>query len=172
MYKPSPIRKDFFVKYIRLSLVLCCVLFCFSACSSKQPNPDGRLDISGTITLNGGPLEGAKVRNIMFEPIDDPTSGPSTAVIDLQTGKFLCTMHDGLKPGKYRVKLFVEAIYDKRTNQPVGPDFGSTDDDDGQGYRVPLIPPDFNTQSTIEFEVASGKKNVFDYDIKAELKPQ
>ena len=44
------------------------------------------------------------------------------------------------------------------------------EEDDGQGYMVSLVPPEFNEQSTIEFEVVAGQKNVFDYDIKTELK--
>ena len=37
----------------------------------KLPNPDGRLDVSGKITLNGGPFEGAEMCSIRFAPCDD-----------------------------------------------------------------------------------------------------
>jgi len=34
-----------------------------------------------------------------------------------------------------------------------------------------MIPPQFNDTSTLEFEVAKGKKNVFNYDIKTDYIP-
>ena len=161
------------MKLIRFPLLFCCfcTLLLLPGCSRKPQNPDGRLDVSGTITLNGGPFEKADMRTIIFDPLDDPSSGISSTTFDLATGQYLCTMQDALSPGRYRVKIIAQALYDKRTNKPVGPDFGQQgDDDDGQGYWVPLIPPTFNAESTLEFEVVSGKKNVFDYDVVAEVK--
>lgn len=154
------------MKLIRFSLLLCCLsmLLCLSGCKG-QKNPDGRLDVSGTLTLNGGPFVNVNSSMIIFEPLDDKSLGFSSTPFDASTGKYLCTKQDGLKPGKYRVKIIAQALYDKRTKKPVAPDFGSGQDDasqdDGQGYFVPLIPPEFNEKSTIEFEVESGKKNVF-----------
>ena len=156
------------MKYIHFLLVLCCVLSCLSGCS-KQRNPEGRLDVSGTITYNGSPFGGVGLYNIAFEPIGDPSSGSTSGIIDPVAGKFLCTMQDGLKPGKYWVKFTAMAQYDKRTNKPVAPDF-EEEDLNKQSYFVSLLPPDFNEKNVIEFEVVSGKKNVFDYDIVAEIK--
>ena len=156
------------MKFIRLSLVLCCVLSCLFGCSSKR-NPDGRLDVNGTITFNGGPFEGANSCIIIFEPLDIPSSDSSSTTFDPVTGKYLCTMQDGLKPGKYRVKISVQAMYDRKTNQPVPQDFGAREED--KGYSVSMLPPDFNEKSNIEFEAVKGKKNVFDYNIETSYVP-
>lgn len=160
------------MKLIRFSLLLCCfsVLLCFSGCN-KNKNPDGRLDVNGTITFNGSPIGTLGTYSIAFEPLDDPSSGPVSGNIDWVTGKYSCTMHDGLKPGKYRVKFIALAQYDKRTKKPVAPDFVEQDLVK-VGYFVPLLPPDFNETNIVEFEAVKGRKNVFDYDVKTgDFKP-
>lgn len=127
-------------------------------------NPDGRLDVSGKITLNGKSFDGATVSTIAFTSIDSPTNESLMTTFNTKTGHYLLTMQDGLKPGKYRVRLNAIALYDRRTNQPSVPETPDWDI-----YQVVLIPPEFNKNSTIEFEVVEGKKNVFDFDIKGEL---
>ena len=157
------------MKSIHFLLLPCCILSCLSGCS-KQGNPEGRLDISGTVTFNGSPFGGAGMYNVAFEPVDDPASGPTSGTIDSVTGKYSCTMHDGLKPGKYRVKFIAMAQYDKRTKKPVAPDYVE-EDLNKQSYYVALLPPDFNEVNTVEFEVVKGKKNVFDYNIETSYVP-
>ena len=161
------------MKFIRFSLVFCCMLSCLSGCS-RQGNPEGRLDVGGTIKFNGSLFEGVGMYTIAFEPIDDPSSGPSRASIDLATGKYLCTMQDGLKPGKYRVKFTATAEYDKRTNKPIDQEYAVTADvPEGVkiAYSVSLLPPDFNETNVVEFEAVKGKKNVFDYNIETSYVP-
>ena len=161
------------MKFIRFLLVLLCVFPCLAGCS-KQGNPEGRLDVSGTVTFNGSPFGVSGSYDIAFVSVDDPSAGPSRAPIDPTTGKFKCTMQDGLKPGKYRVKFSAMAEYDKRTNKPIDPEYAKNADvGEGVkvGYYVSLLPPDFNENSTIEFEAVGGKKNVFDYNIETSYVP-
>lgn len=153
------------MKYARISFLLAffCSLLCFCGCG-KPKNPDGRLDVSGKITLNGGPFEGAEVCNITMIPMDDTSTAPSSTTFNSKNGQFLFTMQDGLKPGKHKVSITATALYDKKTKKPVTPETGELNE-----YRVQLVPPEFNKDSTIEFEVVQGQKNVFDYDIKTDL---
>jgi hypothetical protein len=137
----------------------------FSGCKGKPANPDGRMDVSGKITLNGGQFEGAEMCAIAFIPIDDPSLISSSTTFNNKTGKYLLTLQDGLKPGKYKVAITAQAVYDKRTKKPI-----TTETPEGADYRVALVPPEFNKESTIEFEVVKDKNNVFDYDVKTELK--
>ena len=159
------------MKLIRFSLLLYCfcVLSCLSGCN-KNKNPDGRLDVNGTITFNGSPISSLGTYTIAFEPIDDPSSGPVSGNINWRTGEYSCTMHDGLKPGKYRVKFVAMAQYEKRTKKPAPPDF-EEQDLVKTGYFVSLLPPDFNETNVVEFEAVKGKKNVFDYDLKTDYQP-
>lgn len=140
------------------------VFFAAVGCS-KTPNPDGRLDVSGRITLNGGSFPGAEMCGISMVPIDDKSAGNSSTTFNRDTGQFLFTRQDGLKPGKYRVLIAAQAVYDKTTQKPVTPQTL-----EGNDYRVNLVPEEFNKNSTVEFEVVAAKKNVFNYDVKAELK--
>lgn len=137
-----------------------CLLMCLSGCKKKPVNPDGRMDVSGKITFNGGPFEGAEMCAIAFIPKDDRTLGSSSTTFNSKTGKYLLTLQDGLKPGKYRVAITAQAVYDRKTNKPV-----TAETLEGQDYRVTLVPPEFNKNSTLEFEVVKDKKNVFDYDV-------
>jgi len=161
------------MKYIHYPLVLCCALFCLSGCG-EQKNPEGRLDVSGTVTFNGRPFAGPGSYYIAFEPVDDPSAGTSKASIEPATGKFKCTMHDGLKPGKYRVMFNAMAEYDKRTKKPIDPEYAVTADiPEGVkiSYYVSLLPPNFNETNVVEFEAVKGKKNVFDYNIEVAFVP-
>ena len=162
------------MKFIRFSLLLVCVLSGLFGCS-KQGNPEGRLDVSGSVTFNGNSFGGPGSYNITFEPVDDPSAGPSRASIDPTTSRYKCTMHDGLKPGKYLVKLTAMAEYDKRTHKPIDPEYALTADiPEGVkiSYYVSLLPPDFNETTAIEFEAVKGKKNAFDYNIETSYVPK
>ena len=120
------------------------------------------MDVSGTIKLNGQLLTNSG--SIKFEPIGgNPQDGGSGRIND---SKFLLTGMDGVIPGKYKVKINVEQMYDRKTGEPSTPQTGDFD-----SYRVYFVPPEFNSQSTIEFEVVRGKRNVFDYDIVTDYKP-
>lgn len=143
--------------------IICIALLTFIGCG-KPPNPDGRLDVSGKITLNGGPFPGAEMCGIAMIPLDDKSAGNSSTTFNRETGEYLFTRQDGLKPGKHKVVITAQAVYDRTTKKPVTPETKEGDD-----YRINLVPEEFNKNSTIEFEVKSGEKNVFNYDVKTEL---
>src|SRR5262249_57752586 len=60
---------------------------------------DGRLAVSGTVTLEGVPLSGG---TIIFEPIDGQGSTSGAAI---ENGEDSIDRKVGLKPGKYRVAI-------------------------------------------------------------------
>ncbi len=150
-------------KYITITLFLlgCLLLPCLSGCGKK--NPDGREDVSGTITLNGQPLQGAA--GIFFDP--GPNAKGAGGTGQILSGKYLLTMQDGVKPGKYTVRISCTATFDKKTGELATPNTKFEDE-----FNTAIIPPEFNEKSNIEFEVVQGKKNIFDYDIKTDFKPQ
>ena len=131
-------------------------------CSGPK-NPDGRENVSGTITLNGQPLPG--MAGIVFSPTVDGSDGGGQGQIN--SGKYAITGADGVKPGKYIVRITASIDFDKKTGKPADNtiQFGSE-------IPVDVVPPEFNKQSTIEFEVVAGKNNVFNYDIKTDYVPE
>lgn len=131
----------------------------------KPANPDGRENVSGKITLNGQTLDPKFTAAISFVPTDGRavTEGGGGQIVNSQ---YLLTSTDGVKPGKYKVKIFVQQYYDVKTGEPSTAETGDFD-----SVHVKAIPDDFNENSTLEFEVVAGKKNTFDYDIVTDYVP-
>lgn len=130
---------------------------------SGPANPDGRQNVSGTITLNGAPL--TAMSGIVFSPVvEGSNDGGQGQII---AGSYALTGADGVKPGKYIVRITASMDFDKKTGKPADQtiEFGSE-------VPVDVLPPEFNKESTIEFEVVGGKNNVFDYDIKTDFVPK
>lgn len=127
-----------------------------------KPNPDGRENVSGVIKLNGTPLE--KSAAIRFAPVSgsskDGGGGP------IYDGKYLLTGNNGVKPGKYIVRITATTMFDTKTSAPATSSTGDFD-----MVSVPLIPPEFNDESKLEFEVVAGKRNVFNYDVVTDYVP-
>ena len=133
----------------------------FSGCSGRA-NPDGRETISGMITLNGKPLAGTA--GIAFDPVNEGSDGGGKGQI--MKGKYTLTGHDAVKPGKYTVRITAVIDFDKKTGKPADNTVVF-----GNEVAVDVVPPEFNAESTIEFEVVAGKKNVFNYDIETDYEP-
>jgi hypothetical protein len=142
------------------------MLLGFSGCGPD--NPDGRINVTGTILLNGKPFEGDGA--VVFSPQSGETDAGGQAPI--LNGKFFCTKRSAPKPGKYIVRLFSVQEYDSGTNQPLRKLAAEgVRLEKGRKYLAKVIPDEFNVNSTIEFEVIKGKRNVFRYDIVTDYKP-
>ena len=146
---------------------LACLLFVFLlGCAGEPIDPEaiGRETVEGTILINGQPIAGPA--NISFIPLDASVRDAGGGGKISPTGKYSLTGRNGVKPGKYRVRIAGSATYDRRTGAPATPEmtFGSE-------YTVRLVPPEFNENSTLEFEVVAGTKNVFDYDMITSFVP-
>ena len=72
-----------------------------------------------------------------------------------------------MKPGKYIVRITSSIDFDVRTGKPADSaiEFGSE-------IPVDVVPSSFNKESTIEFDVTAGKKNIFNYDIQTDYVPK
>jgi hypothetical protein len=85
------------------SIVLCvCALFILSGCSSEPQRPP-TYPVTGTVTLKGRPLEGARVVFISTSPAGQPASGISD-----KDGLYRLTTFDagdGALVGSYGVKV-------------------------------------------------------------------
>lgn len=141
---------------LQYTILLLLVCVPFTGCA--QPNPDGREDVSGTITLNGQPLVNGSIN---FSDKDPAQAGGAGGLIS--NGKFHLTGEYAIKPGDYKVRLYGAIDYDRSTGEPA-----TNETPIGRLIPIELIPPDFNRNSTIEFTVEKGKKNVFDYDVVAD----
>ncbi|WP_146118498.1 hypothetical protein [Blastopirellula marina] len=134
----------------------------FAGCGSEPPNPDGRETVTGSIKLNGTPLIG--MAGIKFVPVEGGDGGGQGQI---KEGSFVLSGYDGVKPGKYIVQVFATVDFDKSTGK-----IGDATMQFGNEVTVDIIPPEFNQESKIEFEVVAGGNNVFDYDIQTDFVPK
>lgn len=114
-----------------------------------------RKEVSGTVTLNDQPLN---VGRIQFTP--QTAEQGTIAGGEIKDGKYLIPATEGPVPGEYKVMIFssgaaaapvVEAMPGDAPPPPLAPE---------------LIPPQFNSETTLKASVKSSGPNVFDYDVK------
>lgn len=132
--------------------------------------------VSGTITLNGQPLEGATV---FFTPAaDNPTGTPGTDTTGPEGNyKLQYSGRFGVAPGKYKV------LVSKEYNSLLAEANGDLAEDDLEMLRVMAEPspgdPEprqaggvseakiVEAKETFDREVLTGEENIFEFDLKA-----
>lgn len=121
------------------------------------PGPNDRRSISGTVTLDGQPIDGG---NIQICPLSAAQNSASGAMI--RAGRYAIRRESGLTPGKYRVRVFwAEKI-----------DASKIPDPSVSGPRPPieikeLIPARYNTASELTIDVQENGPNTFDFALSS-----
>ena len=117
-------------------------------------NELGREAVSGTVNLDGQPLDGG---TISFEPLGEGgTSGGSTVT----AGTFQIPEEQGLPPGTYRVRISAPEGGAAATEAEPPPP--------GESAQIAKerIPAKWNTQSQEQVEVKADGENAFTFDVK------
>lgn len=135
-----------------------------AATGCKPSNPLGRVPISGKVTLDTKPLDHGMIE---FWPEDSPgeTGSSENKRVKISSGAVVANGEyrieklQGLPPGKYRVRVFAPQSDGPPPNPNEAP---------GPGGRpgIERIPPQYNIQSAMIFEVAAGKPNQYDVDVR------
>jgi hypothetical protein len=113
----------------------------------------GRMDVSGTVRLEGQPLKGGTIAFIPLDGQDTQSGSPITA------GEYHLPRSHGLKPGKYLVRITAGDGKNPADEEAAGPG-GSTNI-----VSRDLIPAEWNTNSKQQREVKADGPNRFDFDI-------
>lgn len=113
----------------------------------------GREPVSGTVTLKGEPLSHASISLVPLENQD------TQAGCEVSGGRFDIPRKDGLKPGKYLVRVTAGDGKTPADDEAAGPG-GNTNI-----VSVDLIPADWSEASKQEVVVKAGEKNVFTFAI-------
>jgi len=132
-----------------------CALGLLPGCGGD--NPLGRKALSGSVTLDGAPLENGAIE---FHPLEE--SGVQSGDI-ISSGKYSIPPAQGATVGKYRV-----VIYDTHETPPLPP--GHMPGDDIPPVTKLKVPPDWNTKSKHEIEVKKEGPFRFDFDIVTKKK--
>ncbi|WP_417848442.1 carboxypeptidase-like regulatory domain-containing protein [Thalassoglobus sp.] len=138
--------------YKKIECVTVCFLttILFVGCGSK--NPLNRQSVSGTVTLNGQPVESGSIE---FQPQGAKGTMSGAVIAD---GKYSIATAQGLPPGNYTVRIYSADETAEREEVP----------GESNKLAVEKIPAKYNTESTLTKSVEAGKDNVFDFEILAE----
>jgi len=118
--------------------------------------PPKRVAITGTVKLDGKPVESG---SITFIP--EPDSPNPSAGGEIKGGEYILTADAGPSSGKYRVEIRWSRPTGKKV--PVGsPSPPGTMMDEVKE----AIPAKYNTQSTLEREI-SADENTVDFDLES-----
>ena len=115
-------------------------------------NPLGRKAVSGTVTLDGKPLDRGAIE---FHPQEE--GGVQSGAL-ISGGHYSIPAHQGATPGKYRV-----VIYDTYESPPLPP--GHMPGDDVPPTPKLKVPPEWNTKSQHTIEVNKEGPFSFNFDI-------
>jgi hypothetical protein len=113
-----------------------------------------RLPVSGTVNLNGAPLESGVIR---LTSVGTERVLASGAMI--QNGTFSIPADKGLSPGTYHVEINapdVDAPPIIARQTPGGP---------GIPIQPDRIPPEYNVDSDKTVQIAADSENHFEFDI-------
>ena len=137
---------------IGMAVAACClVTLVLAGCGPK--NPLGRLAVSGTVNLQGKPLDQGSIELSTLEGSPKVSTGAA-----IKDGRFSISAPRGLPPGTYRVRIS-SADAGAGSAQPEFP---------GEHTAVARdrIPPEWNTKSDKQITVTRDGPNEFPFDIK------
>jgi hypothetical protein len=123
----------------------------FIGCS--KPNPLGRFPLSGSVTLQGQPLDQG---TIAFEPVDLTNGIPSGA--EIKNGSYDIPTEKGLPAGKYTVRI-------TSTDAPAAAASDAMPGDAPVVMGKERIPPKWNLNSDQQVEIKPDGEHVFDFAI-------
>jgi hypothetical protein len=129
-------------------------VFLLSVMGGCGGDAEGRRAISGTVTLDGVPLEEG---SIGFEPVERSKISSGAMI---SKGNYSIARQQGLPPGKYRVEIHAVKP-GTGMKRPPGGGLGS----EKGTPAVELIPASWNRQSEHFIEVTASGPAVFTHEI-------
>ena len=160
-----------------------------SCCGCGKPGSDlPTVTVTGTVKLNGAPLEGATVTFASSDPEGKPANGITDAQgkFRLQTYLGGTTQADGALPGQYIVMVTKFESDSTHTTQPTAEETAAQANKSqdaltnaqksgsgsggigGMGSAKLLTPAKYQTKESTDLQrtVESGKQNNFDFDLQ------
>jgi hypothetical protein len=127
-------------------------------CGGGTPDDRPRVAVSGTVTLDGRPLNNAVIRFVPFPEIQGPTA--SNAIVE---GKFELPEYAGPIAGKHRV------VIESTDHGGIAPDDEAALAEVAAGKRKPAkpvkIPAIYNSRSRLERTIQADSPNEFEFTL-------
>ncbi|HVJ66746.1 MAG TPA: hypothetical protein VM510_02110 [Caulifigura sp.] len=129
-----------------------------AGCGAARPESPPRYSVSGTVTIDGQPLESAVIR---FIPLPE-VIGPKASVA-ITAGTFEIPADSGPVAGRHRVEI------ESSDHGGVAPDDETSLKELAAGKRKPVkpgkIPVIYNTRSTLQRTIQSDFANRFEFTL-------
>ena len=127
-------------------------------CGGKSPDARPRIAVTGTITLDGQPLDNAVIR---FVPLAE-VNGPKASVA-VTAGRFELPSESGPVAGRHRVEI------ESTDHGGIAPDDETALAEVASGKRKPAktvkIPAIYNARSTLERTIQADFTNQFEFTL-------
>ena len=143
-------------------LVFCCCIILATGCPSKV-DEEGRKNISGTVTLDGTPLERG---SIQFSPQVTqtlPGAVGTGGTAEILAGNFALRKDLGLFAGTYKVRITSVVVTDPKTGLPPDPVLYSGAPESFKHEQI--IPNKYNTKTTLEITVGEEKNQTHNFEL-------
>ena len=141
-------------------LLLCCCAVLVAGCTN--PDEVGRKNITGTVTLDGVPLEKGTIE---FAPVDTKAPANASVVggnVSIKEGKYELKRDMGLYAGTYKVRITHSIFVEIKTGKPLEDPL--LFDEDPYAYKAEsLIPEKYNTKTELEITVGEDKDQTHDF---------
>lgn len=142
------------------------LLAILSGCGSAVKDPYQRVGYSGTVTLDGEPMENGF---LYLEPLEQQ---PTQSYAVIQDGQFDVIPAAGAVPGKYRVSI----VRDDSSELPEGidqqtPEGSAAADALSRSARKKALHPSYNINSKLVAELENEASNQFDFELKSNPEP-
>lgn len=144
-----------FASHFQIGVVcVCAALLTVAGCGSAEEG-DGvvREAVSGTVTLDGKPLDGASIQLIPTTP-----GAPGEASGEIEGGKFSIPKSRGPAAGSYAVSISSRRSVDVDPNQPPGP---------APKPKPETLPKKYNTATTLKAEIKAGEPNELTFELES-----
>jgi len=152
-YTPKNARLTY--RHVGRRLACCSLLLgLVVTCDCDPGNELGRLPISGTVLLDGKPMDSG---DIQFRPHGQRGVGSGTIITD---GHYEIGMKKGLPAGKYLVRIYSPVLIGSKGAS-------RTEGLGGAINSVERVPEKYNTNSEEVITISSQEPNTFDFSIEA-----
>jgi hypothetical protein len=126
----------------------------FAGCG--EADPFEHVGVSGKVTLNGEPLDGATITFV-------PTVTGAGAHGQISAGTYKIGRSEGPGPGSYRIEISKNVASGRKIPDPEYP--GKMMEETQN-----LIPPQYNINSDLKVDVKNEAEQVFDFSIETKAR--